>query len=224
MPIAVFDIDGTLTDTMSVDVECYEGAIREVLGVVIPESWPSMDEVTDPAILATACELQGLPLPDDATHRRIAKRVGALLSEELIHRPERFSPIPGARSIFRELRAAGWRVAMATGAWRPSARVKLAGAKIPVEGVPLATSSDHHARRDIIEHAISALSRESSEAVVYFGDGVWDGRAAMSLGCGFVGVGPADNEGALRAAGARGFIRDFSDPARVLSQLGLACG
>ena len=223
MPIAVFDIDGTLTDTMSVDVECYEGAIAEMLGVEVPSSWPEMDEVTDPAILATACELRGVPAPSATTEGLIANRVAELLQLELEQRPGRFAPIPGARRVFAELRSAGWRVAMATGAWRPSALVKLAGARIPIENVPLATSSDFRARREIIRHAVSEMSQAESEPIVYFGDGVWDGRAATSLGYGFVGIGPTENEEALRGAGAGGFLPDFADAAQVLSQLDRAC-
>lgn len=224
MPIAVFDIDGTLTDTMDVDVECYEAAIREVLGLQIPDDWPSFEEVTDSAILAIACERQGRPLPDPHTERRIADRVAVLLSMELDRTPERFTPIPGARGVFAALRAAGWRIAMATGAWRPSAEVKLAGAGIPCEDVPLATSSDCKARRDIIRRAVASVGPLESEPVAYVGDGVWDGRAATSLGYGFVGVGPEDGAEALRQAGAVGVVPDLSDVGRLLIQLSLASG
>lgn len=213
MPIAVFDIDGTLTDTMDVDVQCFEGAIREVLGIDVPSSWPEMDEVTDPAILRTACEMRGRPTPDAETEARIAARVGELLTVELRERPERFAPIPGARDVFAALTEAGWRVAMATGAWRPSAVVKLAGAAIPFDGVPLATSSDRVSRRDIIEHAVARLGGARGEPVVYVGDGVWDGRAATSLGYGFVGVGAAEKADALRDVGAREVLPDLRAPA-----------
>lgn len=222
-PIAVFDIDGTLTDTVDVDLECYETAIWESLGIELPSSWPSMNEVTDPAILATACEMQGRKVPDPETQELIAARVGELLAVELRHRPQRFSPIPGARDVFRELRSAGWQIAMATGAWRPSALIKLKGAQIPTEGVPLATATEEPARRDIISHAVSGLSRAESGPAVYFGDGVWDGRAATSLGFTFIGIGPPSKEASLRAAGARGFLNDFSDSESVLAQLDLAC-
>ena len=222
MPIAVFDIDGTLTDTMDVDVECYEGAIREILGIEVPATWPSMDEVTDSAILETTCQEHGHPLPDGGTLRRIADRVSELLTIQLRERPERFTPIPGAREIFAGLRGMGWRVAMATGAWRPSTVVKLAGARIPTDGVPLATSTEYRARRDIIRHAVSAFSEQDTDVVVYVGDGVWDGRAATSLGYGFVGLGPTENEAALRGVGASGYVHDLSDAARLVSQLELA--
>lgn len=222
MPLAIFDIDGTLTDTVAVDLECYEAAVLEEWGVQIPTEWPSFVEVTDSAILATACARAGRPVPDPQTERRIAVNVGARLEAELQRSPGRFRPIPGAPAIFEVLRQSGWTVAMATGAWRPSALVKLGGAGIPHAGVPLATSTEHPARRDIIARAVSvaveAAALEDSGPVVYFGDGVWDGRAAASLGCTFIGVG-LDRAEALRAAGARVVIPDFGDSASVLAHL-----
>lgn len=224
MPIAVFDIDGTLTDTMDVDVECYEAAILELLGVQIPDDWPTLDEVTDSAILAAACERNGHPVPDPPAERRIADRVAELLTAALERSPERFLPIPGARGVFRALRTAGFRIAMATGAWRPSALVKLAGAGIPTEGVPLATSTDHAARSDIIRRAVASVGHPESGEVVYVGDGVWDGRAATALGYGFVGVGPRGQEDRLKHAGAVGVVPDLLDVDRLLAELRRAGG
>jgi phosphoglycolate phosphatase-like HAD superfamily hydrolase len=215
----VFDIDGTLTDTMDVDVECYEVAAREVLGIGIPADWASFDEVTDSAILATACARVGRRPPDPASEARVAERVGELLQEAFRRSPERFSPIPGARTVFQALAAAGWRVAMATGAWRPSALVKLEAAGIPTAGVPLATSTDRAARSDIIRHAVASVHGAATDAVVYVGDGVWDGRAAAALGFGFVGIGPVDKVDALGGVGAVGVVRDFSDPSRLMTYL-----
>ena len=219
MPIAIFDIDGTLTDTVDVDLECYEAAILETIDLRIPREWPSFDEVTDPAILARACELRGRPVPDADTEERIARRVGQLLSRALERTPERFRPIPGADRVFGTLRDEGWGVAMATGAWRPSAEVKLRGARLPTAGVALATSSEHRRRRDIIRHAVELCAAPSETDVVYVGDGVWDGRAARSLGLGFVGVGAADRVGSLRQAGAAMVVDDLVDTDRLLRAL-----
>jgi len=218
--IAVFDIDGTLTDTMDVDVECYVAAVRETLDIEIDVSveWTSFDEVTDTAVLETICELDGRPAPDAALQRRTSRRMAELLEEALTATPERFRPIPGAPDVFDLLRAAGWQVAMATGAWRPSARVKLRGAGIPVEGVPLATSTEHRARRDIIRRAVSEVGT-GDEAVVYIGDGVWDGRAAGSLDYPFIGIGMEQRLETLRCAGAAAVLPDLSNAERLLTEL-----
>jgi phosphoglycolate phosphatase-like HAD superfamily hydrolase len=219
MPVAVFDIDGTLTDTFDVDVECYEAAVRAEIDLEIPGDWPTFDEVTDAAILATACERLGRPIPDRVTQNRIARRVAELLETVLKRAPERFKAIPGATDIFRVLADAGWGVAMATGAWRPSALVKLRGAGIPHEGVPLASASDHAARVDIIRHAVRGLSSGERDPFVYIGDGVWDGRASLRLGYSFIGVANGARGDQLREVGARAVVPDFSDPTVLLGHL-----
>lgn len=225
MPVAVFDIDGTLTDTFDVDVECYEAAVRAEIDLEIPGDWPTFDEVTDAAILATACERLGRPTPDRVTQDRIARRVADLLQAVLNRAPERFNAVPGAADIFRVLSDAGWSVAMATGAWRPSALVKLRGAGIPHEGVPLASASDHTARADIIRHAVRGFASGDSGPFVYIGDGVWDGRASLRLGYSFIGVANGARGDQLREVGARAIVPDFSDPNALLGHLrGIGAG
>jgi len=219
MPIAVFDIDGTLTDTSEVDLECYTAAVRSEIGVEIPEDWPGLPDVTDVTILETACARAGLPVPDGRVQQRIAARLGGLLALALREAPHRFRPLPGARDIFAHLEGVGWRVAIATGAWRPSAVVKLEGAGIRYRDVPLASATDRPARAEIIRHAVRGTEAADGEPVVYLGDGTWDVRAADALGYGFVGVGRDEREGALREAGAEVVIADFDDAERVVAHL-----
>ena len=204
---------------MSVDVECYEAAIQEVLGIEIPADWPMLEDVTDPAILVTALDRLGRPHPDEATLNRVAEAVGERLERELARDPSRFQAIPGATGVFDLLRKAGWTVAMATGAWRPSAVVKLRGAGIPHEDVPLATASDHPNRAQIIQHAVGFSAAEVGDSIVYVGDGVWDGRAAGSLGYGFLGVAPPHRVPDLVAAGAGGVVADFTDTGSFLQEM-----
>lgn len=214
-PLVVFDIDGTLTDTTDVDVECFERAVLEVVGVEIPATWTSFDEVTDPAIVETACRLAGQRTPDEKTLRRAAERTGELLERALTAAPSRFSPVPGASTIFARLRAAGCRVAMATGAWRPSAEVKLRGAGIADASVPLATSSEYRARWEIIREAVGRAGGDGEGTTVYVGDGVWDGRAALELGYRFVGVGVGDRAQRLREVGADIVVPDLQQAGKL---------
>jgi len=51
MPVAAFDIDGTLTATVEVGVDCYEAAVHAELGVRIPADWPSFDETDASSLL-----------------------------------------------------------------------------------------------------------------------------------------------------------------------------
>lgn len=216
-PLIIFDIDGTLTDTMDVDVECFERAVLELVGVEIPTSWSEFDEVTDPAIVETTCRLLGRPVPDQKTLRLAAQRTGELLNEALAMAPGRFPPIRGATTVFERLRSSGCRVAMATGAWRPSAEVKLRGAGVADRGVPLATSSEHRARAAIIREAAARAGGLEGGVSVYVGDGVWDGRAALELGLRFVGVGTGDRAEKLREVGADVVVPDLMDAAPLIA-------
>ena len=127
--------------------------------------------------------------------------------------------MPGASALLHALQESGWRVAIATGCWAPSARRKLTAAGLPGD-LPLATSDDAVARVDILRIAIAraADSASSTARVVYVGDRPWDGGAAAALGVGFVGVAGATPTELLRAAGATAILEDLS-PAVALPAL-----
>ena len=218
--IAVFDIDGTLTDTNPVDEECYLTAIRDELGWEVGPGWDGLDDVTDAQILrALWARERADPFPK-SLERSVIRRFLELLEHEAVERPHRFAAVPGARHAFDLVRRLGWSPAIATGAWRESALLKLRAADIPFAGVPLSTSSDEVARAAIIRRLLPGATTQDPKAAVYFGDAVWDVRAAGILGIRFVGVGHGRAAERLRAAGAPIVIRDFDDPDTVAAALG----
>jgi hypothetical protein len=99
------------------------------------------------------------------------------------------SEIPGARDFLSSLRNAPDRAcAYATGCWSSSALMKLRSAGFPVQGMPISSADDSCERRAIMQNALRQL-RDRFESVTYYGDGVWDREAALSLGWRFVPVG-----------------------------------
>lgn len=219
MKVLVFDIDGTLTATASVDGRLFTEALRAVLALPSGEPWSGLTELTDAAILAELCATR--PEEDRrAVERAVQRRFFASLEVAVGTEPEAFQPITGAREIFEAIRVAGWTPAIATGAWRRSAEAKLAAAEIPVDGVPLATSSEHPHRVDIIRHAVRlAASPFEPEEVVYVGDGGWDVDACRELGIGFVGRADAEAAQPLLALGAAAVLPDFSDAGTLIDLL-----
>ena len=211
--LAVFDIDGTLTQTNKVDDECFLRAIGGVLGLD-PASldWSTAPHVTDSDLLRWLCETHCARAPTDAEMNETLRAFVALLREELGARPERFAPMPGARGLFAHLREHGWEVAVATGGWNESARLKLAVIGESDPDLILASSSDATTRVEII-----SVARRRAEArhgvtfarTVSIGDAPWDTRAAAELGWPFVGVG--GRREALRAGGASVVLPDFAD-------------
>src|SRR6266496_946117 len=73
-----------------------------------------------------------------------------------------------------------------------SSRFKLASTGLDFPQIPAAFSDDAHAREAIMQaslvRAAQSRSRDSFDAVIYVGDGVWDARAARNLGFRFIGI------------------------------------
>lgn len=189
MKAFIFDIDGTLVESMAVDTELYFSAIRAVLGPVrIRGDLHSYKHVTDNGILLQLVEDNGVPFDDAAAAAIQARFVDSL--EAHIRSSGPFPKIDGAIQFFDKSRDADdTRVAIATGGWRKSAQLKLESAGFDIDGVPLVTSDDSPSRVDIMRCALASIGSDF-ESVTYFGDAVWDQRACHELGWNFVAVGP----------------------------------
>ena len=189
MKAIVFDIDGTLIESMTVDTELYLASIGEVLGSVrFRGALSDYEHVTDNGILAQVLDDNGYPF-DEQTAAAI-KAIFVDKIERHIETEGPFSTIHGAIEFFERTRASdGRRVAIATGGWRESARLKLESAGFDIAGIPLVTSDDAWTRIEIMETALARLGG-AFESVTYFGDAEWDRQACQSLGWNFVAVGP----------------------------------
>src|SRR5688500_4451015 len=139
--LALFDIDGTLTATNAVDDECYLSAVGSVLGLDAGAlDWADAPHVTDAGILRWLCETRcARPLTGDEVSRA-HDRFLTLLRAQLSDAPDRFSAIDGAAAALRELPRYGWDVALATGGWEQSARLKLAAIGLTHEDLVLASA------------------------------------------------------------------------------------
>jgi beta-phosphoglucomutase-like phosphatase (HAD superfamily) len=188
MQAIIFDIDGTLLDSFDTDAEMFTHSIRHVLGDVrIREKWGMYEHVTDNGILAGIAQDNGLTMTP-----AIARAIEDDHLARLTHHVETRGPfreIPGARNYVSGLmQRSDVCIAYATGAWRTSALLKLTSAGFPLQGIPLATSDDHHERAYIMRHALSQLP-QPVKSITYYGDGEWDRTATSHLGWNFVPVG-----------------------------------
>src|SRR5262249_43216884 len=99
--LAIFDIDGTLTDTNAVDGDCYRTAVAEAFGVSERElDWTRAPHFSDRGIFEWLWDLRGGRSPTNAEMARARDRVTELLSAEVISSPARFAPIAGAPQVF----------------------------------------------------------------------------------------------------------------------------
>jgi len=223
MRLAVFDIDGTLTDTNAVDDECFLWAIAKVLDLDAARlDWSAAPHITDAAIAGWLCERHCGRTAAPAELTRMTAIFVDRLQAELAASPARFAPVAGAIGVLQDLSAAGWTTALATGGWGASARLKLAAAGVSTDDVPLVCADDALTREDLLRLALARATEQTRggfERVVSVGDGVWDVRAAAAVGWPFVGVARGAQADRLRAAGADVVLPDLVDRSALLRAL-----
>jgi len=213
--LAIFDVDGTLTDTDKVDDDCYRTTIAEALGVTADAvDWSGAAHVTDSEIFRWLCAAHRRSEPSADEMAGARSRFVERLTAQLEQSPSRFSSIAGATAMLSELPMQGWQIAVATGGWGPSARLKLTFAELAIDDGVFACADDGRSRADIVR-----LARDRAEAfyqrrftrVVSIGDGVWDVQTAIELDMPFVGIGTGPRADQLRLAGASLVLPDYSD-------------
>ena len=216
MKLVMFDIDGTLTQTYQADETCFVQALREVFGFTdINTDWASYPHCSDSGILEVLFQIRLGRSPLPAEISVLQAHFVSLLTAATVVQP--FNPIAGARDFLSSLTSSSaLAVSLASGAWECSARFKLASAGLDFPQIPAAFSDDAHAREAIMQASLVRAAqfhfRDSFDAVIYIGDGVWDARAARNLGFPFIGIShePARVE-RLYAEGAHHVFADYLD-------------
>lgn len=218
MTTFIFDIDGTLAISNELDERLFAQAIEETLGIRgISTDWGTYAETTDEAITA---ELAGLHLPQNdpvEISQRVRERFIELMRAGLADAQSTIRPVPGVPGILGQLaERENASIAIATGGWPETARMKLDTIGVDHRVYRLCTCADHPHRHGIITRALECVDRPL-EGAVYFGDGVWDARTTHRMGMAFVGVAaePGKRE-RLEAEGVRVILEDFTDPETVV--------
>lgn len=178
-PLVIFDLDGTIVDTMPATFRCFEEALTAGLGRT-----PSREEIhrrMGPADQHIIADWVGPERADEAVqilYRCYAREFAAA------------GPFPGMVELIRKLRDSGRAVALFTGRGRPSTDlilrsmglVDLFQVTVCGEEVPRSKPAPDGINR-ILEH----LGRGPDEAV-YVGDAVMDVTAARAAGAVSVAV------------------------------------
>ncbi len=214
MNLVMFDMDGTLTDTFSLDENCYVLAIEQALGLTaVVTDWESYPHASSSYCLeAIVLHARG-HAPTAAESHAVQQRM-ILLMENLYRRHGRgTAEIPGAAACLASLQAAGYAVAIASGDWEATGRHKLSSARIPCAGLPAAFCEASHVRTEIMRASLARASAHHGgaqfERIVYVGDGAWDVRACRELGWPLIGVGRGAHGERLRRLGATQVIADY---------------
>ncbi len=222
--LVVFDVDGTLTNTADVDSACFAEVITEAFGIErFERDWTVYSDFTDSIILDEIFEEHFGRPPGTAEIEVLVERFVTILERAHERRPEAFEPVAGARELIAALRARDdWEIAVATGGWERSARLKLGHAGIDVGGSALGSANDSRSRAGIVMSAIQRAGERSRTAfprIVLVGDTVWDVRTAFQLDFPFLGIGGPARAKELSEAGARAVVPDFVDVDAILEHL-----
>ena len=214
MHLVMFDIDGTLTETMTVDEECFVRSFRDVFGFAdIDTDWSHYPRATDSGIFEDVFTSRIGRSPTAQDVSRFRQHFIQLLAAASSQCP--FVPVAGAdRLLSRLAQGRSHRVSLATGCWRDSARLKMASAGMCFDDHPAASADDALDRESIMRLSRQRAAErygESFACTVYVGDGVWDARACRSVGIPFIGIGSGSRATRLSAEGAVCVFPDFSD-------------
>lgn len=207
--LIIFDIDGTLCDTREVDARCHVEAFESVTGRSLATvDWSLYPEATSAAIVQDLLSEMGIQNSVEM-EQRILEEFIARLEAEARRNPGSFRPVEGALELIEDLgRRENYKIAIATGDWHESAKLKLGLAGFKTDHVPFASSSETRRRADIIALAALRAGFKVSDAV-YVGDGLWDIKAARELNMRFIGVGTGHE--LLRQHGASRVLVSFAD-------------
>lgn len=206
----LFDLDGTLVDSVEVIVESYRHALAafDVTGI---------DETRIRSWI-------GMSL--DETFQQLSPRHAAAMARtyreyNLAHHDGRVSAYPGAAELVRSLQAQGRRVGVVTSKGRELALrgLELTGIPVPEVLVGKEDTARHKPDPQPLHHALELLGVTAADAV-YIGDAATDLRAARAGGLAAVGVtwGAGRRED-LAAEQPAALVEDVSELAALLVPL-----
>jgi len=214
----IFDLDGTLVDTVYAHVFAWQRALAE-RGMAI-DGWRIHRRIGMSGGLFTRAVGRELGRAlDEAEAHALQDRHGELFREML---PERRA-LPGAVSLLAALRAGGVVHGIATSGRRPEIDASLAVLDVPDETVVVQRGDVERAKPapDLFLECARRLGAETDECFVV-GDAVWDllaARRARMLSIGLLSGGYGDDE--LTRAGAFRVYRDPAELHSALDELGI---
>ena len=204
----IFDIDGTLIDTVDLHAAAWVEALRHFgFEVAYQDMRAQIGKGGDQI-------LHGL-LPPDAVEQKgeeIKDFRSDLFKREYLAKAK---PFPGVRDLFERIRASGQKAVLASSGNADEVEQYKDIAGI-ADLIDAATSSDDAERSkpfpDIFEAALAELAPLKPEEAVVVGDTPYDAEAARNAGLKAVGVlSGGFSEQALREAGCIAVYRDTQD-------------
>ena len=211
--VFVFDLDGTLVDSVYQHVLAWQEALEA--GGIELSVWRIHRRIGMSGGLFVGALLRETGQPVDAD---LVARLQQVHAEAYRRRATELRLLPGARELLARLTEAGVPWAIATSGLIEAARPTLELLGVPPEAPVVTRDQVAHAKPDpdLFLAAAERLGADLTDAVVV-GDSVWDllaARRARALGVGLLSGGYGREE--LERAGA---YRVYDDPADLLLHL-----
>ncbi len=208
MNLIVFDIDGTVTDS----VEAHHQAFKESLCAIgmkkSTREFKTFKHYTDTFI---AKEIYEAETQSEFTAEKFIQ-----FELELTRRlcGMNHLEIKGAKSLIEKLSSQpDFGFCFATGSLRRAAECKLKSANIPFQEWQLVAADNILERENIVSQAIKNAKlhykQTHFERIIALGDGLWDLQTAKNLGLEFIGVGET-NKSTLVENGAEFIVNDLT--------------
>ena len=186
--IIVFDIDGTLTDSVQVHQSSLETALESFNFPALRTDWGSYRHHSDSAIFSEAWEEAGFKGKADIKCLELAFATAYDHERRQISLQE----VAGVHDFMSWLNATTWTRVFATGSLRHGAMDKLSAIGIDGNAEVLVTASELETREDIVFRAVEEGCRRNGadipSRVISIGDGTWDMKTAHNLGYEFIGI------------------------------------
>lgn len=214
----IFDLDGTLVDTVYAHVVAWQLALEE--GGIFVDGWRIHRRIGMSGGLFTRALAReiGRPLSEEE-QEKLPRRHGEIFLELV---PKR-RPLPGARELLRALHDGGVPFGIATSGVHPEIDASLDAIDVPADVIVLGRSDVLRAKPepDLFLACQQRMGVRREDCYVV-GDAVWDllaARRAGMLSVGLLSGGYGQDE--LNQAGAFRVYRDAQDLLDSLDELGV---
>jgi HAD superfamily hydrolase (TIGR01509 family) len=212
----LFDLDGTLVDTVETRIAAWLEALDEAGLPTTHERLAPLIGVDGKRLAREIAALADVPLDEDRTET-IDKRSGEIY--ELLNRSP--VPLPGVSELVAAIEQLGLPWAIATSSRKDQVTTSVAALGLATEPRIVDASHVEHAKPEPDLLLLAAREvKVVAERCWYIGDSTWDMVAAVAAGMIPIGVtaGAAVDEGALRGAGAAAVVDSLLELAHALDE------
>lgn len=221
MNFVIFDIDGTLADTLNIDDRLYRNSLLDLFDLQLSdEEWENAKIVssgTDSGLFRfLADKYQIMQDSEDAMQFHFVNSFFNFYSSN----KDSFTEIPGAVDFIRHLSAdQNFKIGIATGSWHGTGIIKLDSIGLDYRDFLFANANISPKRSEIIKHLIDLENFSlESDNITYIGDGLWDLAACRELNINFIGI-DNKNSDVLRNNGAKYVYQNYLDYFKILNHL-----